>query len=102
MGIAINAVILAELCVGQQYPDFVAEDLAGTGLDILDIPMRAATICARAYSKYIVARSRSPAPRIPLPDFFIGAHAELMEWTVATRDPDRFRTYFPTVEIVEP
>ena len=32
---------------------------------------------------------------MPLPDFFIGAHAELMGWKLATRDVERYRIYFP-------
>ncbi|HAK06532.1 MAG TPA: DNA-binding protein, partial [Spartobacteria bacterium] len=42
------------------------------------------------------------APLTPLPDFFIGAHAELMGWKLATRDPERFRLYFERVELIEP
>jgi predicted nucleic acid-binding protein len=42
------------------------------------------------------------ASGVPLPDFFIGAHAELMRWKVATRDVERDRIYFPAVELIEP
>lgn len=101
-GIAINPIILAELCVGQPDPDSVVADLAAKGVNILDLPARAASICARAYAEYLAARIRGVGPRPPLPDFFIGAHAELMGWTLATRDPARIRMYFPAVEIIEP
>ena len=62
-------------------------------------------ICARAYTRYRSARRRSgggQAPRTPLPDFFIGAHAELLGWKLATRDTERYRLYFPKVELLEP
>jgi hypothetical protein len=39
---------------------------------------------------------------MPLPDFFIGAHAEIMGWTLATADADRYRTYFPKVKLKTP
>jgi predicted nucleic acid-binding protein len=35
-------------------------------------------------------------------DFFIGAHAELLGWKLATRDVERYRIYFPAVELIEP
>jgi len=39
---------------------------------------------------------------MPLPDFFIGAHALVMGWKLATRDTERYRLYFPKVELIEP
>jgi hypothetical protein len=39
---------------------------------------------------------------VPLPDFFIGAHAQVEDWKLVTRDPERVRTYFPTVELIVP
>jgi predicted nucleic acid-binding protein len=38
----------------------------------------------------------------PLPDFYIGAHAEAEKRTLITRDGARYRTYFPNVQIVTP
>ena len=37
-----------------------------------------------------------------LPDFFIGAHAKVMQWPILTRDVRRYRTYFPDVELITP
>jgi predicted nucleic acid-binding protein len=37
-----------------------------------------------------------------LPDFFIGAHAQIMGWPLATADEGRFRTYFPSVILRTP
>jgi hypothetical protein len=39
---------------------------------------------------------------VPLPDFFIGAHAQLMGWVIATAAAKRFRTYFPGVRLWMP
>jgi len=55
--------------------------------------------------RYIHARRASGggvAPRIPLPDFFIGAHAETMRWQLATRDSERIAKYFPKVVLLTP
>ena len=72
---------------------------------MLDVPAAAAEACARAYLAYRVCRkgdSGKGAPAVPLPDFFIGAHAQVMGWTLATADADRFKTYFPAVPLKSP
>lgn len=104
-GAGINAVSLAELCVGDEDPSSVADRIRSWGIGILDIPTAAAEVCARAYLAYRTRRldeSGSSVPRVPLPDFFIGAHAEIMGWPLATADRRRFGTYFPTVELMAP
>jgi predicted nucleic acid-binding protein len=37
-----------------------------------------------------------------LPDFFIGAHAAVLGLPLLTRDARRYRTHFPTVELIAP
>lgn len=101
-GAAINAATLAELCVGDAAPDSVAARVRGWGVEILDIPAAAAEIGARAYRLYRHRRQRDSgkeSPMMPLPDFFIGAHAQLMAWSLATADVDRYKTYFPKVKL---
>ena len=104
-GAAINCVTLAELYAGPRRGEDIEEDMRRAGVAILDVPIATAAICGRAYRRYRLARRRSgggEAPHLPLPDFFVGAHAELMGWKLATRDVERYRIYFPAVELIEP
>jgi predicted nucleic acid-binding protein len=104
-GAAINAVSLAEVCVGDTEPHTVADRIRSWGVEVLDIPAAAAEVSALAYMAYRTRRktaSGRDSPVVPLPDFFIGAHAQIMGWTLATADPDRFRTYFPSVPLQTP
>src|ERR1035437_5477670 len=95
-GAAGSAVSVAEVCVGDAEPETVADRIRSWGVAVLDIPAAASEICARAYLAYRTRRkadSDKDAPAVPLPDFFIGAHAQVMGWTLATADEDRFKTY---------
>jgi predicted nucleic acid-binding protein len=37
-----------------------------------------------------------------LPDFYIGAHAAIMGYTLLTRDKGRYATAFPTLRLITP
>jgi hypothetical protein len=104
-GAAINAISLAEICVGDAEPETVADRIRSWGITILDVPTAAAEPCAKAYLEYRQRRraeSGRDAPSMPLPDFFIGSHAQIMGWPLATADVGRFRTYFPSVNLLTP
>ncbi|MCG6919516.1 MAG: PIN domain-containing protein [Acidobacteria bacterium] len=104
-GAAVNAVSIAEICVGDAEPEKVVERVRSWGVTVLDVPSAAAEPCARAYREYRErrgAQSGRDAPLLPLPDFFIGAHAQIMGWPLATADEGRFRTYFPSVTLQTP
>lgn len=40
--------------------------------------------------------------RSPMPDLYIGAHAAITGYRLLTRDVRRYRTYFPTIDIIAP
>lgn len=104
-GAAINAVSLAELCVGDAEPETVADRVRVWGVETLDVPVAAASVTARAYQVYRQRRKRDSdkdSPATPLPDFFIGAHALIMGWTLATADVGRYKTYFPKLRLKTP
>jgi predicted nucleic acid-binding protein len=104
-GAAVSAISLAELCVGDAEPEQVADRIRSWGVEVLDVPAAAAEVSARAYKAYRRRRkadSGKDSPLVPLPDFFIGAHAQIMGWTLATADEARFKTYFPKVVLNTP
>ena len=104
-GAAVNAVSLAEVCVGDAEPQTVADRIRSWGVAVVDVPAAAAEVCACAYLAYRKRRkadSGKDAPAVPLPDFFIGAQAQVMGWTLATADEGRFKTYFPAVPLRTP
>jgi predicted nucleic acid-binding protein len=47
-------------------------------------------------------RARGGSKAGMLPDFFIGAHAVVEGIGLLTRDTRRYRSYFPTVELITP
>jgi predicted nucleic acid-binding protein len=47
-------------------------------------------------------RRRGGVRRSPMPDFYVGAHAAVRGYRLLTRDAARYRTYFPTVELIAP
>lgn len=104
-GAAVDAVTVAELCAGDREPESVQADLLNWEMQVLDIPAAAAATCGKAHRRYALARRASGggvAPKIPLPDFFIGAHAEIMGWKLATRDAERIARFFPKVSLLTP
>lgn len=102
-GAGINAVSLAEICVGDADPPTVADRIRS--VEILDVPAAAADACAMAYREYRkrrMSQSDLPVANMPLSDFFIGAHAEIMGLKLATTDRGRFHTLFPSVSLEMP
>ena len=65
----------------------------------LPLPYSAGWLAAAAFLKY---RRSGGVKTSPLPDFYIGAHAEAEGLVLVTRDPVRYRTYFPKVRLVAP
>jgi predicted nucleic acid-binding protein len=96
--LAINPVIFAEVSVGFQRVEDLEAALT-TEIEREDLPWDAAFLAGKAFLAYKRKRGRR---RSTLPDFFIGAHAAIRGYTLLTRDPRRYRTYFPTVPLIAP
>lgn len=97
--VVINALIYAEVSVGY---DMVDELEAAVPIDLYrrePLPYAAAFLAGKAFLRY---RQAGGARTSPLVDFYIGAHAAIAGYRLLTRDATRYRTYFPTVELIAP
>lgn len=97
--LVINALIYAELSIGfasiEALEDALPRDLCRRE----HLPYEAAFLAGKAFLRY---RKAGGARRSPLPDFYIGAHAAVAGYRLLTRDGTRYRTYFPTLELIAP
>ncbi len=97
--LVINPVIYAEVSVRFSRVEDLEYALPSTEFRRSPIPWAAAFLAGKAFMAY--RRNRGPVAT-PLPDFFIGAHAAVDDLTLLTRDTSRYRTYFPTLELLAP
>lgn len=97
--LVINPLILAETSVTFDTIEELEEALPASLFVREPLPWQAAFLAAKAFATY---RRRGGAARSLLPDFYIGAHAAIADHTLLTRDPKRYRTYFPKLRIIAP
>ena len=63
------------------------------------LPFACCTLASAAFGKY---KTRGGSRASPLPDFYIGAHAQVEGHTLLTRDANRYHTCFPAVPLISP
>jgi predicted nucleic acid-binding protein len=98
-GLCINAVVFAECAAGYTSRVEFHNVLRQVGVDFENIPEDAAYLAGRTHLEY---RKRGGLRLRTLPDFFIGAHASVRDFTLVTRDPAIYRGYFPKLDIIAP
>ena len=97
--LVINALVYSEVSIGFSLIEALEEALP---LDLYrreHLPYEAAFLAGKAFLRY---RQAGGARSSPLPDFYIGAHAAVAGYRLLTRDARRYRSYFPTLEIIAP
>lgn len=97
--VVVNAVIYSEFSVGYERIEEVEQLLTDVDIGWSDVPREALFLAGKAFQTY---RRQGGVRTGVLPDFFIGAHAAVSGMTLLTRDATRFRTYFPTVQLISP
>ncbi|MBK1830670.1 type II toxin-antitoxin system VapC family toxin [Verrucomicrobiaceae bacterium R5-34] len=95
----INPIIFAELCCRATSTLELEETLAPFEFIYHELPKEALFQASQAFIAY---RKRGGTKSSPLPGFFIGAHALVLEIPILTRDVSRYRTYFPEVRLITP
>lgn len=98
-GLLVNPIIYSELCAGAASPVEVDELLESLKLGYQEIPRDGLYLAAKAFLQY---RRQGGPKTSPLPDFFIGGHAEALGIPILTRDTARYQTYFPKVALISP
>lgn len=97
--LVINPVIYAELSAVFASIEDLESAVTELQLKFLDLPRAALFLAGKAFVRY---RGRAGTKTNVLPDFFIGAHAAVLDCAVITRDPRRYRNYFRSIEIIAP
>ena len=97
--VAINPIVYAETSLAFADTDALDSHLDALMLQRLALPYGAAFRAGRAFLRY---RRAGGTRSSPLPDFYIGAHAESERLTLLTRDAGRYRSYFPSLTLITP
>ena len=98
-GVGINQVIYAEVSTRYGSIEQLDEALSADYYLRVSLPWEAAFLAGKAFAQY---KTRTGTKRSPPPDFYIGAHAAVAGMTLLTRDPRRYREYFPKLRLVSP
>jgi hypothetical protein len=97
--VVINPVVYAEVSVRYDRVEDVELALTPEYFVRAPLPWDAAFLAAKCFERY---RRDGGTRTAPLPDFFIGAHAAVEGMTLLTRDPRRYRRYFPKLRVIAP
>lgn len=97
--IVINPIVYAEVSTGFDRIEDLDEALPIEDFQREELPFEAGFVAGKAFLAY---RRRGGEKKAPLPDFYIGAHAAVRRYRLLTRDVTRYRTYFPTVDLIAP
>ena len=95
----INPIIYAELSPGYRRIEELESGLEPLNLEREPLSWEAGFLAGHCFLKY---RRHGGTKSSPLPDFYIGAHAAVRRLTLLTRDPTRYRHYFPTLKLLTP
>jgi predicted nucleic acid-binding protein len=97
--LVINALIYAEVSIGFPTIETLEDAIPSSLYRREALPYEAAFLAGKCFLEY---RRRGGTRTAPLPDFYIGAHAAVAGFRLLTRDAARYRSYFPTIDVIAP
>jgi hypothetical protein len=95
----INDIIYSEISITFTKLEELEEVISSSFFQMEPIPKEALFLAGKAFMPY---KHSSGTKNSCLPDFFIGAHASILQIPLLTRDTRRYKTYFPKLEIIAP
>ncbi len=97
--IILNPVIYSEISIRFGRIEDLEALLPPDIFEYHPIPREASFLAGKCFIQY---RRGGGKKTSPLPDFFIGAHAVIDDFPLITRDPKRFRQYYPGLKLICP
>ena len=97
--LVINPIVFAEVSVTFDSLEQLDQALPPGYFVREPLPWEAAFVAGKAFAAY---RRRGGTRTALMSDFYIGAHAAVAGHTLLTRDPQRYRAYFPKLRILAP
>jgi predicted nucleic acid-binding protein len=97
--LAINPIVYAELSLSFSTVEALDAVIKRMELAFEQVPRPALFLAGKAFALY---RRRGGSKAQVLPEFIIGAHAAVAGWPLLTRDAARYRSYFPSLQVIAP
>lgn len=97
--VVINPIIYAEISIGFKKIEEMEEALPFESIQCLPLTKEVSFLAGKCFLKYKQNRGQKNST---LPDFFIGAHASILNIPLLTRDANRYNTYFPKLKVISP
>jgi len=95
--VLINPIIYTEVSIAYTSAAELDRVLARLTIERHDLPWSAAYLAGQAFLQYRRLGGKKTAP---LPDFYIGADAQVSGFTLITHDARRYRSYFPSLNLL--
>ena len=97
--LVINPIIYAEVSIRFERIEDL-EDALPHGIFIREeLPLEAAFLAGKCFLAY---KKRRGIKTSPPPDFYIGAHAAVRDYSLLTRGARYYRAYFPKLKLIAP